>query len=752
MTPQELEELEAKLQTFSRRVDGELRSHFASHALCRLLKTPKRHADRGRIPALWASSGWLVMLVVGFSLVVLATHLLPPLLARFSPDMAYRLATIIPKISPIWPLIIAVLLLMFERLLLPRIVLSTHRFRLMRLERNDSPQVEFPSVYTVSRVAETSTGFGWQSWRMASNIRAGDIVVSINDRHGRGLMIVPLRTQGRLSALNWDRDIVVHNAFPALPDPLRALAIEFGQMCDLNTTILERLESARAIRTGTAQKRPPIDLEAAWADVVLPDSVKAHLMRLAADFSAGNASATRGLLLYGPPGTGKTLIAKSFAASMDCSFFPMSLPDLKVGYIGQSGERVQALWQKALAERRAVIFIDECESVFGRRGASNTDSFVEEIVAAFLAKWDGFQRHTHVWVVGATNRRDLIDSAILSRFEDQLEIGMPSGPQRLRILASELAKLRVRDPLPKSAEILTQGMSGRDLSSMARRIAREVYVMRTKIPTWVLDDDMMQTVASGMRKLGSTDTEDSARWDTLVLPEATMQELKTTAGLLQHADTFRKRGIGVPRGMLLYGPPGTGKTQIARTLANETGLRFIGASTADIKQGYIGQSGQKVRELFDRARECAPCLLFIDEIDILASARGGGNDSFQTEIIGQLLQEMDGVKAQPQPVFVLAATNRIDQLDPALLSRLPKQIEVPLPDRDSLERLLKVLLRDKPVDFDLDRSCRLLAARVNGGSGRDLRNWVESAEHRAVARAIASGDPDSIMIEIEDFR
>jgi SpoVK/Ycf46/Vps4 family AAA+-type ATPase len=346
----------------------------------------------------------------------------------------------------------------------------------------------------------------------------------------------------------------------------------------------------------------------------------------------------------------------------------------------------------------------------------------------------------------------LIDPAILSRFEDQLEIGMPSGPQRLRILAGELAKLRVRDPLPKSTEILTQGMSGRDLSSMARRIAREVYVMRTKIPTWVLDDDMMQMVASGMRKLGSTQTEDDARWDTLVLPEATMQELKTTAGLLQHADTFRKRGIGVPRGMLLYGPPGTGKTQIARTLANETGLRFIAASTADIKQGYIGQSGQKVRELFDRARESAPCLLFFDEIDILASARGGGNDSFQTEIIGQLLQEMDGVKAQPQPVFVLAATNRIDQLDPALLSRLSKQIEVPLPDRDGLERILKVLLRDKPVDFDLDRTCRLLAAGVKGGSGRDLRNWVESAEHRAVARAIASGDPDSIAIEIEDFR
>ena len=255
-----------------------------------------------------------------------------------------------------------------------------------------------------------------------------------------------------------------------------------------------------------------------------------------------------------------------------------------------------------------------------------------------------------------------------------------------------------------------------------------------------------------MRRQGSTATEETARWDTLVLSDDTLRELKTTAGLLQHADAFRKRGISVPRGLLLYGPPGTGKTQIARTLANETGLRFIAASTADIKQGFVGQSGQKVRELFERARESAPSLLFIDEIDIVASARGGGNDSFQTEIIGQLLQEMDGAKSQTQAVFVLAATNRLDQLDAALLSRLPKRIEIPLPDRDGAQRILRILLDRKPVGFDLDEGCRGLAARADGRSGRDLRNWVESAEHRAVARAIEAGDPESIEIRIEDFR
>ena len=195
-----------------------------------------------------------------------------------------------------------------------------------------------------------------------------------------------------------------------------------------------------------------------------------------------------------------------------------------------------------------------------------------------------------------------------------------------------------------------------------------------------------------------------------MLPAQTLTDLQTTAGLLQHTETFRARGIGVPRGLLLYGPPGTGKTQIARTLANETGLRFIAATTADIKQGFVGQSGQQVRELFARARESAPSLLFIDEIDVLASARGGAGDAFQTEILGQLLQEMDGAQAQTQPVFVLAATNRIDQLDPALLSRLPKQIEIPLPDQTAAARILAVLLRGKPVEFDVDTVCARLAS------------------------------------------
>jgi SpoVK/Ycf46/Vps4 family AAA+-type ATPase len=733
----DLQALEAELQSFSRNIDRTLRKHYATHGMRRLLARPRSARDFGVQVSMGVPSLWWMLATVLLLAVVLGTTLIP----QWFPKMPLPPLPVIP----LWWVATAITVLtILERWIVPRLALSRHRFRLMRLEHTEG-EGGFPFVYLIARSPDTPTGFDWESWKSARGIEPGDIVVSISDTHGRGRGIIPLRTVGRLPALMWDRELVQIDAFPSLPEDVRALAHDFDNACNRNAKHANRIERSRALRSGQVQPQAAVDPAKAWAGVALAPPVKQQLISLAGHFASGSASATRGLLLYGPPGTGKTLIARTFADSMGCAFFPLSLTDLKSGYIGQSGENVKVLWNKARAEPRAVVFVDECEGVFGRRGGLNSDSFVEEIVTAFLAQWDGFDKQAHVWVVGATNRRDLIDPALLSRFEDQLEIGLPNGQQRLEILANEFARLGIPPPLPAQTEALTLGMSGRDLSSLAKRTVRE---HGTKIP---LDDDTLAGFTIAMRKQGSTATDAQASWDTLVLAETTLRELKTTAGLLQHADTFRKRGIGVPRGLLLYGPPGTGKTQIARTLANETGLRFIAASTADIKQGFLGQSGQKVRELFERARESAPSLLFLDELDIIAATRGGQSDAILTEIVGQLLQELDGIAAQTQPVFVLAATNRRDQIDAAVLSRLSKQIEIPLPDRDAAQRLLMVMLAGKPLTFDLATGTQTLALRADGMSGRDLRSWVESAEHRAVARAIEVGDPDSIAIELRDF-
>lgn len=730
-TGDDLRAQEAELQTFARSIDRTLRRRYATHGMRRLLARPKHARQRGMPVSMAAPSTWL--LVISVLLIVAAV------VSAFRPQWLPPM----PRISLWWVAAAILALAVIERWIIPQLALMRCRFRLMRLEHTGG-EPGFPFVYMVARAPESATGFGWEAWRSARGVEPGDIVISVSDLHGRGLAVIPLRTVGRLPVIVWDRELLQHDAFPPLPESVRALAHAFDQACDRNAKLSSRIERSRALRSGQVQSKTAADPAHAWAGVALDPTVKARLISLAAHFASGSASATRGLLLYGPPGTGKTLIARTFADSMDCAFFPLSLTDLKSGFVGQSGENVKALWNKARAESRAVIFVDECEGVFGRRGGVNTDSFVEEIVTAFLAQWDGFERQSHVWVVGATNRRDLIDAAMISRFEDQLEIGLPDGRQRLEILAGEFARLNIPPPLPAQTEALTLGMSGRDLGSLAKRVARE---HGTKQP---LSEDTLAAMTTAMRRQGSTATDTGANWDTLILPEATLKELKTTAGLLQHADAFRKRGIGVPRGLLLYGPPGTGKTQIARTLANETGLRFIAASTADIKQGFLGQSGQKVRELFERARESAPSLLFIDELDIIAATRGQ-SDAMLTEIVGQLLQEMDGIAAQTQSVFVLAATNRRDQIDAAVLSRLPKQIEIPPPDRDAAQRLLAVMLTGKPLAFDLVEGTRALAAHADGKSGRDLRSWVEAAEHNAVARAIEAGDPDTISIRLSDF-
>jgi SpoVK/Ycf46/Vps4 family AAA+-type ATPase len=737
----DLRTVEADLQRIAAGIDRTLRRHYATHGMRRLLAPARYAREQGRPVSMGVPSAWSIILVVLLVAAAIGTAFLPGLTAwlPFLPAVSPM-----PSVSPWWLAGGILAIVLIERLALPRLALMRHRFRLMRLEHTGG-EIGFPHVYMVARTPETATGFGWEGWRGARGIEPGDIVISISDTHGRGLAIIPLRTVGRLPAIVWDRELLQNDAFPPLPPQVRELALAFDAACDRNAKHANRIERSRALRSGQVQQKSSADPTQAWAGVALDMKVKAQLISLAGHFASGSASATRGLLLYGPPGTGKTLIARTFADSMGCAFFPMSLTDLKSGYIGQSGENVKALWTKARGEPRAVIFVDECEGVFGRRGGVGTDSFVEDIVTAFLAQWDGFDRQSSVWVIGATNRRDLIDAALLSRFEDQLEIGLPDGRQRLEILAKEFARLRIPPPLPARTEALTLGMSGRDLSSLAKRVARE-HGIKTPI-----GDDALAAFTTAMRKQGSTATDSRAGWDTLILSDATMKELKTTSGLLQHAETFRKRGIGVPRGLLLYGPPGTGKTQIARTLANETGLRFIAASTADIKQGFLGQSGQKVRELFERARESAPSLLFIDELDIIAATRGGQSDAILTEIVGQLLQEMDGIAAQTQPVFVLAATNRRDQIDAAVLSRLPKQIEIPLPDCDGARRLLAVMLAGKPMAFDLADGTKQLAMRADGRSGRDLRSWVEAAEHSAVARAIEAGDPDAIVIEMRDF-
>jgi SpoVK/Ycf46/Vps4 family AAA+-type ATPase len=487
------------------------------------------------------------------------------------------------------------------------------------------------------------------------------------------------------------------------------------------------------------------DLARIWERIVLPPQVKEDILDKIRMFNRGDKAAPKGLLLYGPPGTGKTEIARRIADSASCYFMSLKGPDLKGSYIGQSGEKVKKVWEQARGRGRCVIFVDECEGVFARRGGTNSDSFAEEIVQAFLAEWDGVgSEGQQIWVVGATNRRDLIDEAIVSRFGAAVSIDLPGPAERLRILELEMEKLERKVEIPQFLGQATTGMSGRNLS----RIASEVCTLASK-NGGTITEDLWSTVLKRHVAAGSEAVSDGARWDSLILSEEILEKLQTLCDSLRHAEEFQAQGFDVPKGALLYGPPGTGKTQIARTLANESGLTFIAATTAEMKGAFVGQSGQKVKELFERARAKAPCILFIDEIESVAAMRGGGGDSFTAEIVTQLLQEMDGVRKTDRPVFVLAATNIREQIDPAVLSRFEEQIEIGNPNEEQRTKLFKLFLGKLPIDFDRDSVGRELAMLSGEIGGRDIRSVIQKASQKAIRRA--GGNPKNVKLIREDL-
>ena len=482
--------------------------------------------------------------------------------------------------------------------------------------------------------------------------------------------------------------------------------------------------------------------ERAWSDVALPEETLDGILRLVDSFKSGRP--VKGVLLYGPPGTGKTLIARKLALHSGCNFVAVGVSDLKGAHIGQTGPRVRQVWERCRKQAPTILFVDECESVFAARGSTNSDSFSEELVQTFLAEWDGFNQSAgQVFVIGATNRLDLIDNAIMSRFTESIEIAAPDAEGRRKILSNEIAKANLRFDLADQIIRETAGLSGRDIHTLVERV----------VASNLHGDVSVDAFLSEVRKLRGKQSTSVERmgWDSLVLPDTELADFQSLGRELVHAEEMRKLGVSVPRGILLYGPPGTGKTQVARVLASESGLAFIAASSGDLKANYIGQSGSKVKQLFEKARSQAPCILFLDEIDAIAAVRGRG-DSFTNEIVSQLLQELDGVATKKGQVFLLGASNRPDNIDSALLSRFERKIRVGLPDETARAAILKLQLEGKPLAFDAEDVCRALAQRTEGKSGRDLQSLVTTATRKAVQRAVASqGDPRLFRLTRDDL-
>jgi len=462
----------------------------------------------------------------------------------------------------------------------------------------------------------------------------------------------------------------------------------------------------------------------------------------------------KGVLLHGPPGTGKTLIAKAVANEVQATFISVSGPEIMSKYKGDSEENLRKVFQRAREQSPAIVFFDEIDSVAPER--EDGGDVEDRIVGQLLSLMDGLDARGDVIVIGATNRVDALDPALRrgGRFDREIEIGVPNESGRREILEVHTRRM----PLAEDVDLdriasRTHGFVGADLESLAVEAAMGA-LRRSRSdadPPPLADlrvgrDDFETALSavepSAMREyVAEKPTEGFEVVGGLDEAKATLERAVTWP--LRYAPLFEAANTDPPTGILLYGPPGTGKTLLARAIAAESGVNFIHVRGPELLDRYVGESEKSVREVFERARQTAPAIVFFDEIDAIATDRDrqSGDSGVTERVISQLLTELDGLADNPNLV-VLAATNRRDALDPALLrpGRLESHVEVPAPDEAARRAIFRVHTRGKPLGGDVDLDA--LAERTVGYSGADVAAVCREAAMRAIREvAEAVDDP-----------
>lgn len=468
--------------------------------------------------------------------------------------------------------------------------------------------------------------------------------------------------------------------------------------------------------------------------------------------------APKGVFMYGPPGTGKTLTARAVANETDAYFISISGPEIMGKFYGESEARLRGVFEDAQKHAPAIIFIDEIDAIAPKREDMGSEKQVERrVVAQLLALLDGLESRGHVIVIGATNIPDTIDSALRrpGRFDREIAIPIPDRNGRLDVIEIHTRGMPLAGDvdLEKLAEI-THGFVGADLEALAREAA--MSALRRILPK--IDFELSDIPYETLLELQITmenffealkEIEPSAirevfvevpdvRWSDVGGLDDIKQELKEAIEWpLKYPDVFAKANTNPPKGILLYGKPGTGKTLLAKAVANESGVNFISIKGPQLISRYIGESERGVRETFRKAKHAAPTILFLDEIDSLVPRRGSSStDAHVTErVISQFLTEMDGIE-ELKGVVVLAATNRLDIVDPAILrsGRFDLLFELPLPDGKTREEIFHIHTKHKPLDQDV--SLRELAEEVEGSTGADIEFVCRKASMFAIREYI----------------
>ncbi len=461
----------------------------------------------------------------------------------------------------------------------------------------------------------------------------------------------------------------------------------------------------------------------------------------------------KGVLLHGPPGTGKTLLAKAVASETNSNFHVINGPEIMSKFYGQSEANLRKIFEEAEKNAPSIIFIDEIDAIASKREESHGD-VEKRVVAQLLGIMDGLKSRGKVVVIAATNIPNALDPALRrpGRFDREIEVGVPGKDGRLNIL-----KIHTRNmPLDKSVDLdefasITHGFVGADLSSLAKEAAmvrlrkafphlqsikkedKQTTISKEDLEklTIVRDDfrDALKVVRPSALREVLLEKPNISWTDIGGLKEAKQEVKEAVEWPLQHPDAFRKLGIRPPQGILLYGPPGTGKTMMAKAVAKESEANFISVKGPELLVKWVGESEKAVREIFKKARQASPCIVFFDEIDSLAPSRHANVDSGGSQVhdsvVNQLLTEMDGLE-QMNDVVVIAATNRPDRLDTALLrpGRIDRIVLLAAPDVKGREAIFKVHTKNMPLK---GVDVKELATKTEGYVGADIESVCREA-------------------------
>jgi len=462
----------------------------------------------------------------------------------------------------------------------------------------------------------------------------------------------------------------------------------------------------------------------------------------------------KGVLLYGPPGTGKTLLAKAVANESGAAFFSIAGPEIMDKFYGQSEANLRSIFDEAEKNSPSIIFIDEIDSIAPKR-EEVTGEVERRVVSQLLTLMDGLKGRGKVIVIAATNQPNLLDPALRrgGRFDREVEIGVPDQKGRKEILQIHTRNM----PITKDVDLnwlssITYGFVGADLEALAKEAA--MSALRRNLPgiSWKKNEEIPSDVIDKLRvekqdfENALKMVEPSAMREVMIeIPNVSWSDvggLEDVKGLLKEVvewplknpDAFKRVGITPPRGVLLYGPPGTGKTMLAKAVAHEAGANFISVKGPEMLSKWVGESEKHIREIFRRAKQVAPAIIFFDEIDSVAPKRGRNSDSTHVteNVVSSILTEMSGLE-ELHNVVVLAATNRPDIIDSALLrpGRFDRQIIVPAPDEKTRLEILKIHTKDMPLK---GVELKALAKDTDGYSGADIEALVREAGMNALRK------------------